>query len=185
MSESIDILLVEDDPADVLLALTVFRAMGIAERCAVANDGEEAMDFLRSRRRFAQRAPGLPALILLDLKMPRVNGFDFLHQIKADDGLRLIPVIALTSSREERDIERAYDLGVNGYVVKGIDFGDYRSTLQALAQYWGSVNERPPGVAQHSSMVGIGSAFKKARRNCATVCNPWFWPTVAVLINEF
>src|SRR4051812_6262812 len=185
MNKCIDILLVEDDRADVLLALTVFRAMGTAERCEVANDGEDAMDFLRSRGRFAQRAPGLPGLILLDLKMPRVNGFDFLHQIKADERLRLIPVIALTSSREERDVERAYDLGVNGYVVKGIDFGDYRSTLQSLAQYWGSVNERPPGLAQHSSMVGIGSAFKKARRNFATVRNPWLWPPVPVLIKQF
>jgi len=176
MSKSIDILLVEDDPADALLALTVFRAMGIAERCAVANDGEDAMDFLRSRGRFAERVPGLPGLILLDLKMPRVNGFDFLHQIKADDGLRLIPVIALTSSREERDIERAYDLGVNGYVVKGIDFGDYRATLQSLAQYWASVNERPPGLAQHSRMVDAGSAFNKTRRNYATVHNPWLRP---------
>jgi two-component system response regulator len=150
MSNPIDILLIEDDPADVLLALTVFRAMGIADRCAVANDGEDAMDFLRARGRFAQRTPGLPGLVLLDLKMPRVNGFDFLHRIKSDEALRLIPVIALTSSREERDIERAYDLGVNGYVVKGIDFADYRSTLQSLAQYWGSMNERPPGLARHS-----------------------------------
>jgi CheY-like chemotaxis protein len=175
MSNSIDILLVEDDPADVLLALAVFRAMGIAERCAVANDGEDAMEFLRSRGRFAPRVPGLPGLILLDLKMPRVNGFDFLHQVKADDGLRMIPIIALTSSREERDIERAYDLGVNGYVVKGIDFGDYRSTLQCLAQYWGSVNERPPELAGRSRMVSVGRTVTQARRNYATVHNPWLW----------
>jgi len=185
VNKCIDILLVEDDPADVLLALTVFRAMGTAERCEVANDGEDAMDFLRSRGRFAQRAPGLPGLILLDLKMPRVNGFDFLHQIKADERLRLIPVIALTSSSEERDVERAYDLGVNGYVVKGIDFGDYRSTLQSLAQYWGSVNERPPGLTQRTLMVTARAVFNKARRKYATVCNPWLWPLTPVLVTSF
>jgi CheY-like chemotaxis protein len=175
MSTPIDILLVEDDPGDVMLALTVFRALGIAERCAVANDGEDAIDFMFSRGRFSQRAPGLPGFILLDLKMPRVNGFDFLERIKADDRMRLVPVVALTSSREERDIERAYDLGVAGYVVKGIDFADYRSTLQSLATYWGSVNERPPGFLSQPR-VAPRSALKKADGNCARVDDPWLGP---------
>jgi CheY-like chemotaxis protein len=165
----------------VMLALTVLRALGIAERCAVANDGEDAMDFLFSRGRFSQRAPGLPGLILLDLKMPRVNGFDFLQQIKADDRTRLIPVVALTSSRETRDIQRAYELGVAGYVVKGIDFADYRSTLQSVAMYWVSVNERPPGLMDarpmnRSRVVAPGPAVKKADGNCARVNDPWLGP---------
>jgi CheY-like chemotaxis protein len=145
MNASIDILLVEDDPGDVHLALAVFRALRIEDRCVVVNDGEEALDYLHSRGLFVKRPPGMPRLILLDLKMRRMNGFELLQQIKQDDKLKVIPVVALTSSREERDVERAYDLAVNGYVVKSINFTDYRSTLQALAKYWNNVNERPPG----------------------------------------
>jgi len=145
MNASIDILLVEDDPGDVHLALAVFRALRIEDRCVVVNDGEEALDYLHSRGLFVQRPPGMPRLILLDLKMRRMNGFELLQQIKNDDKLKVIPVVALTSSREERDVERAYDLSVNGYVVKSINFTDYRATLQALAKYWNNVNERPPG----------------------------------------
>ena len=173
MSESIDILLVEDDPGDVHLALAVFRALGMEQRCAVANDGEEAYDFLQLRGRFAQRTPGLPRLILLDLKMPRVNGFDLLHLIKADQELKLVPVIALTSSREEQDVERAYDLGVNGYVVKSIDFTDYRATLKTLAMYWGNVNLRPAGFIARRSPVA--PATLRNSRPAGTP-NPWLWP---------
>jgi CheY-like chemotaxis protein len=180
MSTAIDILLVEDDPGDVYLALAVFRALQMAERCVVVNDGEDAMDFLRSSGRFSQRAPGLPRLILLDLKMPRMNGFELLQQIKADIRLKLIPVVALTSSREERDVERAYDLSVNGYVVKGIDFVDYRATLQALARYWGNVNERPPGFVELSSIIAAKPRAQDERRDSATArntwCNTWLWP---------
>ena len=151
MNASTDILLVEDDPGDVHLALAVFRALGMAERCAVVNDGEEALDFLHARGRFAQRPPGLPRLILLDLKMPRMNGFELLQQIKADEHFRAVPVVALTSSREERDVERAYDLSVNAYVVKSINFTDYRTTLQSLANYWGTVNARLPSLERREA----------------------------------
>jgi CheY-like chemotaxis protein len=149
MSKPPDILLVEDDPGDVLLALNVFRALQLEDRCAVASDGEEALAFLRTEGRFAQRAPGLPLLVLLDLKMPRVNGFEVLEQIRADPRLRTVPVVALTSSREERDVARAYDLGVNGYVVKGTDFGEYRATLETVTGYWQQMNERPPEPPVH------------------------------------
>ena len=177
MSESTDILLVEDDPGDVHLALAVFRALQMEERCVVVNDGEEAMAFLKAYGRFSQRPPGLPRLILLDLKMPRVNGFDLLQHIKSDAQLKLLPVVVLTSSREERDVERAYDLGVNGYVVKGIDFTDYRATLQALANYWGSVNELPPGLVERRRGVRARSAAEAdARSAFAAVRNPWLWP---------
>ena len=173
MSQSTDILLVEDDPGDVHLALAVFRALGMEQRCAVVNDGEEAYDFLKLRGRFAQRTPGLPCLILLDLKMPRVNGFDLLHLIKADQELKLVPVVALTSSREEQDVERAYGLGVNGYVVKSIEFTDYRATLQTLAMYWGNVNLRPTGFIERRSLAG--PAVPRGSRS-AGVPNPWLWP---------
>ncbi len=155
-----EILLVEDDPGDVHLALSVFRAMRIADNCTVVNDGEEAMDYLRARGRHAQRPSGLPRLILLDLKMPRMTGFEVLQQIKNDDAFKLIPVVALTSSREERDVERAYDLNVNGYVVKSIEFTDYRATLQALANFWANVNERPPGFIERRELNSVRSVDK-------------------------
>ena len=156
MSLFTDILMVEDDPGDVNLALAVFRAMKIADRCVVVNDGEQALDFLHAQGRFSQRQRGLPRLILLDLKMPRMNGFEFLQRIKADENFRMIPVVALTSSREERDVERAYDLNVNGYVVKSIDFSDHRTTLEVLARYWNNVNERPPGFVERKSLAPSG-----------------------------
>ena len=148
MNARIDILLVEDDPGDVHLAFAVFRTLQMAERCTAVHDGEPAMDFLQARGHFAQRAPGFPALVLLDLKMPRVGGFDFLQRVRADAHLRMLPVVALSSSREDRDVQRAYDLGANGYVVKGIDFVDYRETLKSVARYWVSVNESPHAQAR-------------------------------------
>ena len=154
MSYPIDILLVEDDPGDAHLAMAVLRAVDMARHTVVVNDGQDALDFLHLQGRFCSRRPGHPALILLDLKMPRVDGFDLLQQIKSDADLRLVPVVALTSSGEARDIERAYDLGVNGYVVKGINFGDYGSTLKSLMQYWVNVNERLSPTSQRTALVG-------------------------------
>ena len=160
MSPFIDILIVEDDPGDARLALSVFKALKIADKCAVVGDGEQALEFLQAQGRFAQRPPGLPRLILLDLKMPRMNGFEFLQRIKADENFRLIPVVALTSSREERDVERAYDLNVNAYVVKSIDFSEHRTTLEVLARYWNHVNERPPGFVERKALTGSAGAAK-------------------------
>jgi CheY-like chemotaxis protein len=151
MSGENAILLVEDDPGDVHLAMAIFRTVNMADRLVVASDGQEAMDFLRLRGRFFDRTPGLPALIVLDLKMPRVDGFDLLQQIKADVELKLLPVVVLTSSREARDIEYAYELGVNAYVVKSISFSDYGETLRCVATYWGSVNERVQSAAERSA----------------------------------
>jgi CheY-like chemotaxis protein len=176
MTDSIDILLLEDDPGDVHLALAVFRALQIIDRCAVANDGEEGMDFLYSRGRFVAREPGLPRLVLLDLKMPRANGFDFLREIKKDPKLSTIPIVALTSSREERDVERAYDLGVNGYVVKGIDFSEYRATLRALVSYWTGVNERPAEYVERR-IASLRNFVGRQWRDLQPVpSNPWLWP---------
>jgi len=108
--------------------------------------------------------------------MPRMNGFDLLERMKTDAALKLIPVVALTSSREERDVDRAYDLGVNGYVVKGIDFTDYQATLRALATYWGDINERPPGFVERRRVAVIRSVRTVERRAAAAILNPWLWP---------
>jgi CheY-like chemotaxis protein len=179
MNESTDILLVEDDPNDVRLAMAVFRSLHMSQRCVVASDGEDAMEFLQARGRFSGRAPGLPRLIVLDLKMPRMDGFELLQHIKTDDGLKAIPVVALTSSREERDVERAYDLNVNGYVVKSIDFADYRATLQALARYWADVNRQPPGYVHREPAVSAKSAVRVARGTLASGLNAWLWPALS------
>ncbi|HVY07465.1 MAG TPA: response regulator [Burkholderiales bacterium] len=180
MNDPIEILLIEDDPGDVHLALAVFRALKIADRCAVANDGEDGMDFLYRRGRFAARKPGAPRLILLDLKMPRANGFDFLQVVKKDPGLALIPIVALTSSREERDVERAYDLGVNGYVVKGIDFSEYRTTLRSLALYWTGVNDEPPAYVERGVASLRAFAGRQLQSLRGNLSNPWLWPMGAV-----
>jgi two-component system, response regulator len=176
MSKFTDILLVEDDPGDVRLALAVFGELHMAERCVVVDHGEDAMDFLKGRGRFSQRAPGPPKLVLVDLKMPRVNGFELLQQIRSERELGQVPVVVLTSSREERDVQRAYDLGANGYVVKGIDFADYRATLQALAKYWGNVNERPPGFVERRLSPTPRLAREGRRGAAAATLNPWLWP---------
>ena len=156
--------------------MAVFRSLHMSERFVVASDGADAMEFLHARGRFSGRAPGLPRLIVLDLKMPRMDGFELLQRIKADDGLKAIPVVALTSSREERDVERAYDLNVNGYVVKSIDFADYRATLQALARYWADVNQRPPGYMDRRSANSKRSVARVERRKPALGFNAWLWP---------
>ena len=181
MSPFTDILMVEDDPGDARLALAVFRTLKIADKCAVVSDGEQALEFLQAQGRFAQRPPGLPRLILLDLKMPRMDGFEFLQRIKADEQFRLIPVVALTSSREERDVERAYDLNVNAYVVKSIDFTEHRTTLEVLARYWYNVNERPPGFLERKALAGSGGAARSglsSRPSMEWFPRPsmgWFW----------
>jgi CheY-like chemotaxis protein len=176
MSKFTDILLVEDDPGDVRLALAVFGELQMAERCVVVDHGEDAMDFLKSRGRFSQRAAGPPRLILVDLKMPRVNGFELLQQIRSERELNPVPVVVLTSSREERDVERAYDLGANGYVVKGIDFADYRATLKALAKYWDNVNERPSGFVERRWNGATARVTEERRRAARAGLNPWLWP---------
>jgi len=175
MSKCTDILLVEDDPGDVRLALAVFGELHMVDRCVVVDHGEDAMDFLKSRGPFSQRAPGPPRLVLVDLKMPRVNGFELLQNIRSERDLNPVPVVVLTSSREERDVERAYDLGANGYVVKGIDFVEYRATLRALATYWGHVNERPSGFVERRRSAAIAPGTER-RRAASLALNPWLWP---------
>lgn len=139
------ILLVEDDPNDVVLLLASFREMGLGEQVVVVNDGAQALDYLHARRAYRNRPPGYPAVVLLDVKLPLVDGFEVLRQIKSDPVLKSLPVVVLTSSSQPRDLQRAYELGANGYVVKTIDFESGNAALHAIAQYWAVANEPPFG----------------------------------------
>lgn len=138
------ILLAEDDPRDVELTLEALSDNCLANDIVVVNDGEAALDYLFQRGRFQAREPGNPVVVLLDLKMPKVSGIDVLQQIKADGRLKTIPIVVLTSSREEPDLTRCYDLGVNAYVVKPVDFMDFMNAVKGLGVFWAAINEPPP-----------------------------------------
>lgn len=139
------ILLVEDDPRDVELTLTALEAKNLANEVLVVHDGEEALDFLYRRGKFRMRTPGHPAVVMLDLKLPKVDGLSVLRQLKATEELKMIPIVVLTSSNEERDIVESYKLGVNAYVVKPIDFHDFVNAVKELGLFWAVINEPPPG----------------------------------------
>ena len=138
------ILLAEDNANDVELTLVALRENRVANDLVVVRDGAEALDYLYRRGSYAGRAMDNPGLILLDLKMPRVDGLEVLRQVKADRALKSIPIVVLTSSREERDLVRTYDLGVNAYVVKPVVFKDFLDAVKVLGQFWVMVNEPPP-----------------------------------------
>jgi DNA-binding response OmpR family regulator len=142
------ILMVEDDPNDVELSLTALEEHHLANEVVVAGDGEEALDYLYRRGKFQARPAGNPAIVLLDLKLPKVDGLQVLERIRADDALKLIPVVVLTSSREERDMVASYELGVNAYVVKPVDFHEFVNAVKELGVFWAIVNEPPPGSAR-------------------------------------
>jgi len=139
------ILLVEDDPKDVELTLTALEDYKLANEVVVAHDGAEALDYLYRRGNFANRSTDNPAVLLLDLKLPKVDGLEVLQQIKDDAKLKLIPVVVLTSSHEERDMVTSYKLGVNAYVVKPVDFHEFVNAVKELGVFWALVNEPPPG----------------------------------------
>jgi len=139
------ILLVEDNPKDVKLTLRALAESRLANEVVVVNDGDEALDYLHRRGKYELRAAGDPAVILLDLKLPRVSGLDVLKTLKSDSELKKIPVVMLTSSREEQDLTRSYDTGVNAYVVKPVDFKEFIHALQTLGVFWAVVNEPPTG----------------------------------------
>jgi CheY-like chemotaxis protein len=142
------ILLVEDDPKDVELTLTALDEYNLANSVVVASDGEQALDYLYYGGNFAQRPRENPAVILLDLKLPKIDGLEVLRQIKSDEILKLIPVVILTSSREERDVVDSYSLGVNAYVVKPLDFHEFVNSVKELGMFWAVINEPPPRQAQ-------------------------------------
>jgi CheY-like chemotaxis protein len=139
-----DILLVEDSPDDAELAIHALRNEHLANSIFVARDGEEALDFVFCRGPFAERSFDIPPkLILLDLKLPKVDGIEVLKQIKNDRRTRTIPVVIMTSSREERDLARSYDLGVNSYIQKPVDFEQFRQKVKTAGLYWMVINECP------------------------------------------
>src|ERR1700722_3600153 len=139
------ILLVEDDPKDVELTLTALEEYNLANEVVVTRDGAEALDYLYCRGDFAGRAHDNPAVLLLDLKLPKVDGLEVLQQIKSDDNLRMVPVVVLTSSREEKDMVASYKLGVNAYVVKPVDFHEFVNAIKELGVFWAIINQPPPG----------------------------------------
>jgi len=142
-----NILLVEDDPRDVELTLAALAEHHLANQVMVLNDGEQALDYLYHRGKYQQHTNGQPVVIVLDLKMPRVSGLELLAIIKADDHLKTIPVVVLTSSREEPDLVKCYQLGVNAYVVKPVDFVDFMNAVKNLGLFWAAINEPPPRIS--------------------------------------
>jgi CheY-like chemotaxis protein len=138
------ILLAEDSDNDIELTLAALASHNVANEIVVVRDGVEALDYLYRRGPHADRSPENPALILLDLKMPRMDGVQVLQEVKRDPVLRTIPVVMLTSSREEQDVVNTYKLGVNAYVVKPVEFKDFMDAVKVLGQFWAVVNELPP-----------------------------------------
>jgi CheY-like chemotaxis protein len=141
------ILYAEDNPKDVELTLTALQECNLANEVDVVNDGQAVLDYLTFQGAYRMRAREYPTLVLLDIKMPKVDGIEVLRRIKGDEKLKLIPVVMLTSSREEKDLAESYKLGVNAYVVKPIDFGDFLQAVKELGVFWALINEKPPIAA--------------------------------------
>ena len=145
MHELKRILLVEDSPNDVELILTALSENCLANEVVVVRDGEEALDYLYRKGVFKLRMEGNPVVVLLDLKLPKVDGLEVLAQIKSDPELRAVPVVVLTSSREEQDLLNSYNLGTNAYVVKPVNFHEFVDAIKGLGLFWAVVNQPPPG----------------------------------------
>jgi CheY-like chemotaxis protein len=144
------ILIAEDNANDLELTLAALRDNGLTNEVVAVRDGAEAIDYLEQRGRFAGRTGDNPVLVLLDLKMPKVDGLEVLRHIKTSAALRAIPVVMLTSSREESDLIRSYELGVNAYVVKPVDFGEFIDAVRRLGGFWAVVNEVPRSALKRS-----------------------------------
>jgi CheY-like chemotaxis protein len=138
------LLLVDDSENDIELTLEALRSIGLANEIVVARDGVEALDYFYRRGEFSNREQGLPVAVLLDLKLPRLNGLEVLKVIKNDPQLKTTPVIVLTSSREEQDLVEGYRLGVNAFVVKPVDFQQFTASVRQLGCFWALINEAPP-----------------------------------------
>jgi CheY-like chemotaxis protein len=143
------ILLVEDNPHDLELTLIALERSQLANEVIIARDGAEALDYLFLRGDHAGRMQGNPAVILLDLKLPKVDGLEVLHEIRQTPALKSIPVVMLTSSKEEQDLLRSYELGVNAYVIKPVDFQEFVKAIADLGIFWAVLNEPPPGSARY------------------------------------
>jgi two-component system response regulator len=145
MSHEVEILLVEDSPEDVELTIRALRRNKLANEIQVAEDGAEALDFLFCRGSFKDRTPSsLPKLVLLDLKLPKVSGMEVLRAIRGDERTKAIPVVVLTSSKEERDLIDGYQLGVNAYAQKPVDFEQFSETVRQIGMFWMLINQPPP-----------------------------------------
>jgi CheY-like chemotaxis protein len=143
------ILLVEDNPHDLELTLIALSKSQLANEVVVVRDGAEALDYLMRRGEYAQRPAGNPAVVLLDLKLPKVDGLEVLREIRSAAPLRSLPVVMLTSSKEEQDLVRSYELGVNAYVVKPVDFTEFLRAIADLGVFWAVLNEPPPGSQRY------------------------------------
>ncbi len=153
-----DILLVEDSPDDAELTIHALRREHLANHIFVVRDGEAALNFLFCRGPFSSRSfDHPPKLVLLDLKLPKVDGIEVLRELKGDARTRTIPTVIMTSSREERDLVRGYDLGVNSYIQKPVDFDQFRETVKTVGLYWIVINQRPR-AGQVSQAVGQGGS---------------------------
>lgn len=144
IAEMYKILLAEDDPNDAELTLNGLEQYNLANRVVVVHDGAEALDYVYRRNQFEGRPNGNPAVILLDLKMPKVNGIEVLEQLRGDETTKKIPIVVLTSSKEEPDIARCYELGVNAYVVKPVDFKQFVDAIKEVGLFWAVINQPPP-----------------------------------------
>ncbi|HEV2327786.1 MAG TPA: response regulator [Verrucomicrobiae bacterium] len=140
------ILLAEDNERDVELTLAALDEHNLANEVVVARDGAEALDYIYGRGKFAGHANGLPVVVLLDLKMPKVDGMEVLRQMRADPEIKRVPVVMVTSSREEQDLVHSYELGVNAYVVKPVDFQKFVESVKQIGMFWAIINEPPPGT---------------------------------------
>jgi CheY-like chemotaxis protein len=144
-TDAVEILLAEDNPEDAEITIRALKKVNLANHLVHVEDGQEALDFLFAEGQFSDRTnSGQPRLILLDIKMPKVDGIEVLKRIKADDATRFIPVVIMTSSSEERDMIESYDLGVNSYVVKPVEFNQFVKAVGELGLYWLLINRLPP-----------------------------------------
>ncbi len=147
------ILLAEDNPRDAELTLEAFEESLLANRVVVVKDGVETLEYLRCEGQYADREPGLPSVLLLDIKMPRKDGIEVLREIRADPKLKLLPVVMLTSSREDKDLLNSYYLGVNAYVVKPVNFSGFIDAIKQFGIFWGLVNELPPDESHKTNEI--------------------------------
>jgi len=159
MPELKNILLVEDDPNDAELIITGLAENNLANRVVVVHDGEEALDYLNYRGKFAGRREGYPVVVLLDLKLPKIDGREVLRQIKTDEKMRCLPVIILTSSKEERDIVEGYKLGANTYIVKPVDFHQFIDVIKIVGSYWAIVSASAGRKVRHKVDHGWSRSF--------------------------
>jgi CheY-like chemotaxis protein len=149
--EQVEILLVEDNPDDAELAVTALKREKLANRIEVVRDGEEALEFLFCRGRYSERSfKNPPRLVLLDLKLPKVDGLEVLKELKTDPRTKAIPVVILTSSREEQDLVNGYKLGTNAYIQKPVDFAQFREIVKKFGLFWLVINQAPPSTAFQS-----------------------------------